>query len=710
MAKWLALVCLLLATAGVHADQWLPVRETGLELPPGSPLDFSTLLPNPPLGPHHRLVVANGRLAMSDRPDQPVPLLCASLGWSPASGGFPSHNEADRYARQLAMHGYNIARLHNVDASLMVDAARDFDFDPQTLDRFHYLLAALKREGISWIMDGLTSSRGGFGGHDDRWDNFGSLKQDVLLGTDGFTHWQELQRRILGATNPYTGIAPIADPALVIVVLVNEGALEFDSLLAQERGGAPYSARIAEGFNRWLRQHYADTAALAAAWGGLDRGESLAAGTIALPTQRYQSSPRYRDLQRYFIAVETAGTAAMTASLREMGYRGAITNYNNWPTLQVSLSRRNLDVVTMNTYADWVSGYQPGTRITQQSTIADGLDYLGMAAATRWLGKPFLLTEYDHLFWNRYRYEAGLAAPAMAALQGWDGLCRHGHGPIVLRYGEQVPHKRYMLPYAIALDPVARAGETLSALLFRRGDVSPSAHAIPFLVDGDTALGDYISAREPQELTRLLALGQIGLTDISAASPLSVPPDRGSTSLDAMIGVLPDPAQAKAARQQRFVSDTGQITLLPAQKRMHLVTPNTVAAAFETLDAPLQLGPLTLQSSTTPALFALSALDGETLEHSRRILVIFATDARNTGMRFADRDEREILDWGTLPVLIKAGTVTFTLAGEGLWRVAPVGLDGQTHPLIAAGQGAIRLALDNAPPSGPTTYFIIERD
>src|SRR5690606_39024557 len=85
MARRLALVCWLLATLGAHADQWLPVREIGLELAPGSPLDFSTLLPNPPLDADHRLVVANGRLAMSDRPEQPVPLLCASLGWSPAS-------------------------------------------------------------------------------------------------------------------------------------------------------------------------------------------------------------------------------------------------------------------------------------------------------------------------------------------------------------------------------------------------------------------------------------------------------------------------------------------------------------------------------------------------------------------------------------------------------------------------------------------------
>lgn len=86
-------------------------------------------------------------------------MLCASLAWSPASGGFPDHVTADRYARQLAMHGYNLARLHFVDASLMFGRDRDFDYDPETLDRIQYLLAALKRNGIYWMVDGLVAAR-----------------------------------------------------------------------------------------------------------------------------------------------------------------------------------------------------------------------------------------------------------------------------------------------------------------------------------------------------------------------------------------------------------------------------------------------------------------------------------------------------------------------------------------------------------------------
>ncbi|MFX8968946.1 hypothetical protein ABTN10_19970, partial [Acinetobacter baumannii] len=77
-----------------------------------------------------------------------------------------------------------------------------------------------------------------------------------------------------------------------------------------------------------------------------------------------------------------------------------------------------------------------------KSSFESGLAYIRAIAAARWFGKPFLVTEYDHLFWNPYRYEAGLAMPAYAGLQRWDMICRHGHGPIVLGYGEPFPQKR----------------------------------------------------------------------------------------------------------------------------------------------------------------------------------------------------------------------------------------------------------------------------
>ncbi|CAM5563958.1 hypothetical protein ATER59S_04760 [Aquamicrobium terrae] len=704
-------------------ESWLPVREVSLEIRPGSPLDFSGLLPNTTIGPEgargadRRLIAgAGGRMAFADAPDRPQRLFCASLAWSPASGGFPSRDEADRYARQLAMHGYNLARLHFVDAALMFGRQTDFDFDPDTLDRIHYLLAALKRNGIYWMIDAMSSWRGAYGGYDDRWDPAGNLKTALYFDERAFAHWRRFQEAFLARVNPYTGVAPISDEALAVVILVNENSLEFESVVHDRPGRPPYDPMIAAPFNRWLSGRYASTADLARAWGDLARDERLEEGTVRLPRDRYVDSPRLRDLQAFFTETERASAERMTGVLRGLGYRGLVSTYNNWPTVQTALSRRDLDAVTMNTYHDWVGGYEPGSSLTQESSLVDGAGYIRMAAASRWLGKPFAVSEWDHLFWNRHRYEAGLAMPAYAALQGWDALCRHGHGPIVLSYGEPYPHKRAMLPYAIALDPVARAGETLAALIYRRGDVAQSRLVIPFAVRGEADLGPDMQAREPPDLTQLALVSRIGLADEADArrAALFVPQPRKPGDADRLVGELRRRGDLPAANRtslpdRLYESDTGEIFLDARGGQLRVSTAATEGVAFSRLAEPVDLGTLSVAQAEGGALIALSTLDkGTTLRDGKRLLLIFATDARNSDMRFCDRGEKVIEDFGRLPVLIRKAGAQIALAREGRWTLSPVGLDGAVHAPMARGEGAVSFTLTNDVPSGPTTFFLLE--
>ncbi|WP_432652090.1 glycoside hydrolase [Phyllobacterium myrsinacearum] len=712
----LALGFLLFAFPARAEDVWSPVREISLEFQSGSPLDFSVLLSNPPISEENRIVInKDGRLTHADAPEQPVRFLCASLGWSPASGGFPDHDGADRYARQLKMHGYNIARFHFVDAALMFGRSADFDFNPEILDRFHYLMAALKRNGIYWIMDGLSSSRGAYGGFDDRWELTGELKLEVQIDEKSFQHWLRFQKEILATVNPYTGIAPIRDPALVVIVPFNENGIEFDSIVHQRDGQPHYSTLLAPAFNTWLQSRYPSTEALADVWGWVKAGERLEDGTISLPASRYEKTPRMRDLQAFFIDVETRSAERMTAALRDLGFKGVIIPYNNWPSIQTSLSRAGQQAVAMNTYQDWVGSYEPGSTMGQKSSIADAAAYVRVIAAARWLNRPFIVTEYDHLFWSRYRYEAGIVMPAYAALQNWDVLCRHGHGPIVLAYGEDFAHKRQMLPYAIALDPVARAGETLAALLFRRGDVRGSPVSIPFVVNGIDDLTQNTQEREPDVLTGLALLGAIGLQkDPLPPNNLVVPSPRKTASAAKIMAVLRDgqllgPANITNPDKGIFESDTNQIALDQSKLRITVKTERTEAIAFADLTDTVTLGALTVGNASAKGLFAVSSLDDQPIRASRRLLVIYATDAQNSDMRFSDNQERVIADFGHLPVRIKAGSIDFSLPGEGRWTVSPVGLDGKVKPVVADGNGILSTRLSNVGPEGPTTYFLVER-
>ncbi|WP_085033374.1 glycoside hydrolase [Ensifer aridi] len=699
----------------VHAaDQWVPVRDVSLEVSPASPLDFSSILPNGVIDADHRLIAgSDGSLAFAKAPEKPVRMLCASLAWSPASGGFPDHDGADRYARQLAMHGYNIARLHFLDASLMFGRQKDFDFDPETLDRVHYLLAALKRNGIYWLIDGLSSGRGAYGGYDDRWDANGDLKLRVHLEDEAFAHWASLQEKFLASVNPYTGIATIRDDALALVILANENGVEFDTIVHERPGKPAYASALAAPFNRWLAARYGSTEALAKAWGDLGYDERLELGTVKLPADRYADGPRMRDLEAFFVETERASAARMSKVLRDLGFEGLISTYNNWPTVQTALSRRDLEAVTMNTYHDWVGGYAPGSALRQVSSLADGVDYMRMISAARWLGKPFIVSEYDHLFWNRYRYEAGLAIPAYAGLQGWDVLCRHGHGPIALAYGEPYPHKRAMLPYAIALDPVARAGETLSALVFRRGDVARSAITIPLAVRGEEDLSEDMQAREPERLTALALVGRIGLqledrfdgeigvTRVQNATEiLAALRDRGTLASDNRTDI----------ERGLYHSDTGEILLDRQAGQLRVSTPMTEAAAFASLREPLDLGVMRIEQADGNGLVGLSSLDAKSgISTSRRLLVIFATDAQNTGMIFRDSEEKVIEDFGELPVQIRKGYVDLALSRAAeRWTVSPVGLDGTLYPPVERGSGPIAFRLSNDTAYGPTTYFLLE--
>ncbi|UHS63241.1 glycoside hydrolase [Agrobacterium vaccinii] len=708
----------LIPTNAGAAEEWLAVREQSLEVEAGSPLDFSGMFPGAPIDEAQRIAITpSGKLAKTGDADSPQRFLCASLAWSPASGGFPDHTAADRYALQLKRHGYNIARFHYVDAALMAGRSEDFDFNPEVLDRIHYLMAALKRNGIYWMMDGLSSSRGALGGFDDRWEVKGDLKLGAQIDENDFAHWLKFQQLFLARVNPYTGVAPIHDPALVAIVPFNENGLEFDSMMQESVRGSVFSPRLKPLFNDWLVTKYGTDAALAERWGNWVKEGQLSDRSIALPTNRYERSERMRDVQSFFTDLEQSATRKMTSALIKLGFRGIVLPYNNWPTIQTGMSRSIQDAVAINTYQDWVDSYAPGTSIQGKSSLEDGLLYLRTIGAARWLGRPFLVTEYDHLFWSPYRYETGLAAPAFAALQDWDVLCRHAHGPIILSYGEDFPHKKQMLPYAIALDPVARAGETLAALVFRRGDAKASSLTIPFLVKDQEMPTQGINDMEPEILTRLGLLGSIGLQQMAKADNrlIAVPPERDGQTPMAIVAKLlqqgkVDPSKPYYLDRGEVVSTTGELELDAPAKMLALRTPLTEALTFENIDEAVNLGSLRVTTASTRGLLAISSLDGAPLSQSKRQLLIMASDARNSDMKFRDDEQRVIEDFGRLPVMLRRMELGMKFRDDSALRISPVGLDGRVYPPVVLATGGGTVTLTNDAPSGPTTYFLLERD
>ena len=362
----------------------------------------------------------------------------------------------------------------------------------------------------------------------------------------------------------------------------------------------------------------------------------------------------------------------------------------------------------------------------------------------RWLGKPFVVTEYGHVYWNSFRREAGLLVPAYAALQDWDILCLHGAGAIDLTFNQPWAQKRSIMPYGVGLDPITRADETLAALLFRRGDVSAARTtvAIPFGRPQDML--DSGQGAIPSSLTTLGLISRIGLerADAPAGRSEIQLPLLGSTSSEKssarlvnrsslssrdsrddrlaenisklrLAGVLSAQNQTNA-KARVYQSDTNEILVDAPQRLARVITPRTEAISFERISSPYVLNVLTIDAASGPALVALSSLDGETIEKSAHLLLIFATDARNSDMKFRDSDQRTIKSYGRFPVLIKHERVRLRInpAAVGSWSLTSLHLNGEMgDPLeVAADGSSLTFTLDNAETShGPTTFFRLDR-
>ncbi len=735
------LLCALMlcAVVGRAAESWLPLEYTDLAIVPGSVLDFSFLVASGPAGRLGPVIAGrDGHLAFASTPDQPQRFLCASQPLGPfAAVTLPPHKDIDAYARQLRLHGYNMARLPRIEQLLMRNREKDFDFDPEQLDRFFYLLAALKREGIYWLMYGLSTPRGAYASA-----VADSGKRGVYYDPAQQQHWRELVTRLFTATNPYTESRILDDPALAGIILVNEGGLNF-----QLRKQSELPSELKTQFIGWLRTRYGDSKTLANAWkpDGLAAHESLEKGVIDLPGSRKAKSPRMADLQRFYLRLEQDTLQWMTAHLRKLGYRGLVTAFDSGVSLEADASRAHLDWVDMHRYHDYPTGFvKAGAKREQTSSIADAAKYVRQLALSRFGGRPYTVSEYGQPFWNSWRRESALTVPGYAGFQDWDMICRMASAPIALGYGEiDGKRKDAIYPFSVGMDPIERAAETLAALLFLRGDVAAARSRVGVMLTPeyvfDTAAG---VGHMPQEVSNLSLVSGVGLLwqeekvyrkepsrwqpdaltwpdesglKMLASGDFQAPVENAArsgwsarTAVLKKAGILTADNRTSAARGV-FQSDTGELLLETKQRRMSLVTPRTEGVAFDG-GLPLALSALSVESATGPALVAVSALDGRQLKDSSRMLVVFATDALNSDMRFEEPERKTLVKLGGLPVLLRAESATLRLSHhhpERL-RLYATALNGKRTEEITLQKTAegIRFTLNlERLQKGPTTFF-----
>ncbi|HWT28195.1 MAG TPA: beta-galactosidase, partial [Methylophilaceae bacterium] len=451
--------------AVAHADDggWRGVEDRSLEVQgANNPLDFSSLLPVHAAAGSNGWAIAtpDGHIAFEHQ-SSPTRFLCASFVFSALNGGLPSKEDAPRLVQALRRQAYNLVRLHFVDATLMAGRKKDFDFDPDQLDRLFFLLAELKKAGIYWLVDGMTSDNAAYGDVEpNRYVKKHHAKMEVLTTEAGWQHWATLVEKLWGRKNPYTGLPPLKDPAMLGMILVNEGSLAYQASIE----GGHYSDTLGPGFTSWLRQRYNDDSGLARAWQREKQDSESMQGSVSLPSEVRARGARGADFSRYIVDLERRGVARMEKHVRDLGFKGLTTAFDNWGFLQADISRAASGWVDMHSYASLPSQHgQAGSVLEQTSVHNNVARYVRELSNARQWGKPFTVSEWGHPFWNQWRYESALLMPAMAGLQGWDAICQFAETPIQFEYGTVGPKRlQAMYPFGVGGDPIMRAAERLA--------------------------------------------------------------------------------------------------------------------------------------------------------------------------------------------------------------------------------------------------------
>ncbi|MCK6491517.1 MAG: hypothetical protein L6R48_24975, partial [Planctomycetes bacterium] len=295
-------------------------------------------------------------------------------------------------------------------------------------------------------------------------------------------------------------------------------------------------------------------------------------------------------------------------------------------------------------------------------------------------------------------------------------------------------HPVALQDFYLGRDPINRANQALAALIFAGRAVARSPARIEmalddaFVFDAGNALLS-LSSHLPwipaldNELTRVALLGGFGIryrgrprpADVPAAAPAQLdlrPGAGGDTAEHAIsrmrsVGILPAGNRTDHAAGI-YHSDTGEILLETRAQRL-VVASARAAGAVVKPGASADAGALTAIASDVPATVAVAALDGRPLTDSRRLLLVYATDAVNTGHE-TSTDRVVLRKLGTLPVLAETGTMAARLrnAHAAVLRCHALALDGSRRDAVpvTADDGVLSLAIDTARlAGGPALFF-----
>lgn len=685
---------------------WFPYSGFSPQRRRGTALDASGRL-DAPAG-KHGWVLPRGEDFVFEKTGRPVRFFGVNLV---AGCNFLSHEQAESLAETLAQMGVNIVRLHHADAPW---ATRNFfgkgpttrKLDPESMDRFDYLVAQLQKRGIYLYLDLLVHrpalAADGIQAVDDivnGWKIEGQFDPQLIALQ------QEFVTQLLKHRNPYSGRIYGRDPGIAGMEIINE-----DSLWFRKSGHGDFSItsehekRIYQNlFNRWLLAKYKTRAALALAWAssaveenGLGDDEDPVAGTVQALAGWDDTSmagftqARLKDAWAFDGALMADYFGKMERLVRSLGYRGPLTGSNHWISHPADLAL-NAKLGYIDRHAYWAHpqggwDYSPGVTFDPNPLLKHPeAGIVGELAARRVKGLPFIVTEWGSCAPNDYRADGPLTMGVACSLQNWSAI------QFAFSHTDQRDFENYRGAldsfFDVIYQPVWMTLWPAVATMLQRGDVAALRGPGAWTVFSPEELADPRLQRQGSGVAVF-------------AAPTGV-------AFDGSQGLRPEEARA-AATQEGWVGPVqGGVRHHPTRGLLSVDTPRSAAlAGFVGGSTPLRAGVLEARVDNPYAVLLLTSLDDQPLSQSARMLLVAGANAVNTGMvkRWGGGG---IAQRGSEPVLVEPVVGTLSVACDGPRQVWALDADGRRRKEQKSRYADGRLYFELAPDARALAWELV---
>ena len=633
----------------------------------GSALDFSpVVLRDAPAGRYGRLLPRNGHAEFEGRPGVPARFygvnLCDTALCLP-------DDEIERLTDRLVRLGYNAVRIHHHDdAWAKAFAARKAAgaagtepsaFAGDAVDRLDALMAACIRKGIYLTTDLFVSRSVAWRDlgvdRDGVADNMQHVKLLMMTKEDAFRNWCAFARDFLTHENPYTGRCLAEEPAMPMLVLVNE-----------VYSGVPGLNAIPEFrplWREWIEETHAAVP-----------GAYPAADPNAFPEEGgwWNPSPRSDALSAFWAWCIERFSRRASAFLRdELGVKALVATENNGPVLPNILRMRAraggfVDIHFYNEHANppppeakEETGLDLDNVFRNNNVLTDyRRDHRSVAFNRVW-GRPFTITERNMGGPNFNRAMAGLLTGAYAAIQDWTALFTfaYAHSRGKLFEGTENPPGRWDL----VIDPLMQATDRLPILLFLRGDQATPrpAFANAFSKEAmDPVMPKWLGIAPKWNNRGLEWRARLGCS-FDELGPLP----EGVKRIEAWPSGEPPEGEIPSCGVS-----------VDEEKGNLVVTGPCTCGGFVGDGESFEAGPLAATVAGHRALVAAASVDGDDLVRSPRILLWHLTDLHGHGFQWGGKVTKGVVDehvgiiswgeWGHPVLVLHSGEVDVSLSLE----------------------------------------------